>query len=218
MPKSKFSPELVALGQYLAGEFENRQQATDNPAWYVHLHLWKRPVPIFTEDSLTLYAEQVNIVNPDQPYRPRVLRLRQHSSAGLQVEYYMLKDITALQGAGRDRQRLNQLTPEQIEFLPECTLNVKTEQLSDRYRFTTAPASGKPCSFTYQGNRLHISLGFEATSDELLMYDKGIDPDTGKTTWGPLMGPFRFSKRQDFSDELPVKVEGEAARSWGFPP
>ncbi|MDJ0689048.1 MAG: CpcT/CpeT family chromophore lyase [Xenococcaceae cyanobacterium MO_188.B32] len=45
------SPQLIALGTYLAGEFDNQQQALAEPAWYVHLRLWKRPVPLFTEDS-----------------------------------------------------------------------------------------------------------------------------------------------------------------------
>lgn len=198
-----FSPELTALGHYLAGEFDNRQQAIDNPAWFVHLRLWKRPVPIFTEDSLVLFAEQANIVNLDKPYRPRLLRLTEHQGA-LQVQYYMFKDVTAFRGAGQHPEQLHQLTPEQIEFLPQCTLNVELEALgTNRYRFKTSPASGKPCSFTYQGSTFHISLGFEATSDELQIYDKGIDPNTGKATWGALMGPFRFTKRQDFSGEFP---------------
>ncbi|MGF1481119.1 MAG: chromophore lyase CpcT/CpeT [Cyanophyceae cyanobacterium] len=199
-----FSSKLKALGQYLAGEFDNRQQAIENPAWYVHLRLWKRPVPIFTEDSLALYAEQVNMIHPDNPYRPRLLRLRQHQET-LQVRYYMLKDMAAFKGAGQNPERLSQLTSEQVEFLPECTLNVAAEPLApQRYRFRTSPASGEPCSFTYQGNRIKIALGFEVTADELLIFDKGIDPNTGKATWGALMGPFRLTKRQDFAGEFPV--------------
>ena len=197
------SPQLITLGHYLAGEFDNRQQAIADPAWFVHLRLWKRPVPIFSEDSLVLFAEQANIVNLDKPYRPRLLRLRQNGTS-LQVQYYMFKDVTAFRGAGQDPELLKQLTPEQIEFLPECTLNVESEQLASHGdRFKTTPASGKPCSFTYQGNTYQISLGFEVTSDELQIYDKGIDPNTGKATWGALMGPFRFRKRQDFSSEFP---------------
>ena len=52
-----FSPELIALARYMAGEFDNREQAIADPAWYVHLHLWQRPVPLFLEDSFTLFAE-----------------------------------------------------------------------------------------------------------------------------------------------------------------
>jgi hypothetical protein len=205
--KMTLCPELITLAQYMAGEFDNQQQAIAEPAWYVHLRLWQRPVPLFTEDSLTLFAEQANIVNLDKPYRPRILRLSQGNttSASLQVQYYMLKDPEAIRGAGRNPELLKQLTPGQIEFLPGCILTVEQRQVTpNSYEFSASSATGSPCSFSYQGNSYHISLGFEATTEEFRSYDKGIDPTTGKATWGALLGPFRFKKRQNFATELPV--------------
>ncbi len=201
------SHELITLARYMAGEFDNKQQAIAEPAWYVHLHLWQRPVPLFTEDSLTLFAEQANIVNLDKPYRPRILRLRSSDTtpASLQVQYYMLKDAEAIRGAGRNPELLKQLTPEQIQFLPGCTLTVEPRQVgSNSYEFFASSATGTPCSFSYQGNNIQVSLGFEATIEEFRSYDKGIDPTSGKAIWGALLGPFRFTKRQDFSAELPI--------------
>ena len=202
-----FSPELIALARYMAGEFDNQQQAIAEPAWYVHLRLWQRPVPLFVEDSLTLYAEQANIVNLNKPYRPRILRLWQSDTApaSLQVQYYMLKNIKAIQGAGRNPELLRQLTPEQLEFLPGCTLTVEQRQIvPTSYKFSASSTTDTPCRFCYQGNTYQVSLGFEATSEEFRSYDKGIDPTTGKAIWGALLGPFRFKKRQDFAAELPV--------------
>jgi hypothetical protein len=202
-----FSPELIALARYMVGEFDNQQQAIAEPAWYVHLRLWQRPVPLFTEDSLTLFAEQANIVNLDKPYRPRIIRLTtdEKTADALQVQYYMLKDPEAIRGAGRNPELLKKLTLEQIEFLPGCLLSVQKRQVAtDSYEFSASSATGKPCSFSYQGSTYQISLGFEATAEEFRSYDKGIDPTTGKATWGALLGPFRFKKRQDFAGELPV--------------
>lgn len=202
-----FSPELIALARYLAGEFDNQQQAIAEPAWYVHLRLWLRPVPLFTEDSFTLFAEQASIVNLDKPYRPRILRLCASNTApnSLQVQYYMLKDPDGIRGAGRNPERLRSLTTEQIEFLPGCNLSVKQRQVTPHfYEFSAFSATGTPCCFSYQGNTYQISLGFEATPEEFRSYDKGIDPATGKATWGALLGPFRFTKRQDFANELPT--------------
>jgi hypothetical protein len=201
------SPELITLARYMAGEFDNQQQAIAEPVWYVHLRLWQRPVPLFTEDSLTLFAEQANIVNLDKPYRPRILRLQSSDTtpASLQVQYYMLKDTEAIRGAGRNPELLRQLTSEDIEFLPGCNLTVKQQQVGpNSYEFSASSATGTPCGFSYQGNSYQVSLGFEATAEEFRSYDKGIDPTTGKAIWGALMGPFRFTKRQDFATELPV--------------
>lgn len=201
------SPELITLARYMAGEFDNQQQAIAEPVWYVHLRLWQRPVPLFTEDSLTLFAEQANIVNLDKPYRPRILRLQSSDTtpASLQVQYYMLKDTEAIRGAGRNPELLRQLTSEDIEFLPGCNLTVKQQQLTpNSYEFSASSATGTPCGFSYQGKSYQVSLGFEATAEEFRSYDKGIDPTTGKAIWGALMGPFRFTKRQDFATELSV--------------
>ncbi|HEY9903471.1 MAG TPA: chromophore lyase CpcT/CpeT [Candidatus Sericytochromatia bacterium] len=201
------SPELITLARYMAGEFDNQKQAIAEPAWYVHLRLWQRPVPLFTEDSLTLFAEQANIVNLDKPYRPRILRLYQSNATpdSLQVQYYMLKDPEAIRGAGRNPELLKQLTSEQIEFLPGCLLTIKHSQIAlSAYEFYAASATGTPCNFSYQGNNYQVSLGFDATPEEFRSYDKGIDPTTGKAMWGALLGPFRFTKRQDFANELLV--------------
>ena len=201
------SPELISLARYMAGEFDNQKQALADPVWYVHLRLWQRPVPLFTEDSLTLFAEQANIVNLDKPYRPRILRLYESDANpnSLQVQYYMLRDTEAIRGAGRNPELLKQLTSEQIEFLPGCNLAIKHHQVAlNAYEFSASSATGEPCRFSYQGNNYQVSLGFEATAEEFRSYDKGIDPTTGKAMWGALLGPFRFTKRQDFATELSV--------------
>ena len=195
------SPQLIALATYLAGEFSNQAQAIEQPAWYVNLRLWIRPVPIFTEDSITLFAEQANILKLEQPYRPRILRLRQRED--IEVEFYMFEDLATGKGAGQNRNLIKQITPEKIKFLPNCTLKVATQELSqESYCFETTPVSDEPCSVTYQGTTFQVFLGFKATADALQTYDKGIDPATGKGTWGALMGAYSFTKLQDFSSEL----------------
>ncbi len=196
-----FSTQLTTLATYLAGEFANQQQASEQPAWYVNLRLWIRPVPIFAADSITLFAEQANVLKLDQPYRPRIMRLRQKET--IEVEFYMFKDITTAQGAGQNKDLIQQITPEKIEFLPNCTLQVATKKLvNDRYCFETTPLVDTPCSVTYQGTTFQVFLGFKATANELETYDKGIDPETGKGTWGALMGAYHFSKCQNFAKEL----------------
>ena len=116
------SPELIALAKYMAGQFDNREQALADPTWYVHLCLWQRPLPIplFSEPSIALFAEQANILKLDKPYRPRIVQLRQMKTAPglIEAQYYMFKDIAAFQGAGRNPDLLGKLTNEQIQLLP----------------------------------------------------------------------------------------------------
>lgn len=202
-----FSEELIALASYMAGEFDNQAQAIADPAWYVHLRLWQRPVPLFLEDSLTLYAEQANIVKLDRPYRPRIIRLKPANDfpTSIQVQYYMIKDISSIKGAGSKPALLKTLTPDRIELLPDCALTVtQVGKTEGGYRFQALLPANSRCCFSYEGQTYQVSLGFEASPDEFLSYDKGIEPETGKALWGAMMGPFRFRKRQDFSSELPI--------------
>ncbi|HEY9750907.1 MAG TPA: chromophore lyase CpcT/CpeT [Allocoleopsis sp.] len=200
----KFSPELIALAHYLCGEFDNRAQAIAEPARFVHLRLWQRPVPLFTDDSITLFAEQANIVNLDQPYRPRVMRLQQGPSADqLQVQYYMPKSPGAVRGAGRDPAQLQTFASEQLELLPGCLLQVTVQPTAPQsYRFTASLLPDARCCFTYQDEIRQVSLGFEATPETFLSYDKGVDPATGQVLWGAIWGAYEFTKRQDFANEL----------------
>ncbi|NJM24002.1 MAG: chorismate mutase [Richelia sp. SM1_7_0] len=193
------SPQLTALAQYLAGEFDNREQALDSPAWYVHLRLWQVPIAIFTEDSLTIFAEQANILKLDKPYRQRVMRLRETNNpeVPLQVQYYMPKEPEVLAGGGCNPSLLTHLTPEQLELLPGCVLNISIRELAtNNYLFSATPPPQACCTFSYQGNTIQVSLGFEATQEELNTYDKGIDSTTGKATWGAILGPYRYTKRK----------------------
>lgn len=195
---------LLTLAHYLAGEFDNRDQAIAEPTWYVPTRLWQRPVPLFAEDSLTLFAEQANVVTPDHPYRQRVLRLYQTSdqASWLQVQYYALHHPEAFKGASNQPELLAKLTSNQLELLPGCRLDVAVETLPPSgYQFTASLPPSSRCCFSYQGEIRQVSLGFTASPQILLSYDKGVDPETGQGLWGALMGPYRFVKRQAFTWE-----------------
>ncbi len=195
---------LMTLAQYMAGEFENSQQALNEPIWYVNLRLWLRPVPqLFFEDSVTLFAEQANVVNLNQPYRPRLLRLKQTNSSEIVIEHYKFLDILEVQGAGADSQRLTRISAKQIELLPTCSLIVNVTPDQEGYHFKAFPESERPCSFSYQDKNYQVSLGYQVNAVELKTYDKGLDPETGQGIWGALMGPYCYRKLQDFSQEIP---------------
>jgi CpeT/CpcT family (DUF1001) len=196
MDKMRFSPQLLALADYLTGEFDNREQALADPAWYVHLRLWQIKVPIFIEDSITIFAEQANIVSLDQPYRQRIMRLRTTDSLDvpITVQYYMLQDPGAASGGGSNPSRIQNLKEEQLDLLPGCVLNVSVKELANNnYEFSAVPPRQAKCTFNYLGNTVQVSLGFDVTQKELKTYDKGID-ETGRATWGAILGPFCYTR------------------------
>jgi hypothetical protein len=207
---------IATLGTYLAGEFENQAQAQADPVWYVHLRLWQRPVSWATAQwgdphapdelrsvpSRTLFLEQASIVNLDHPYRPRLARLYacNDAIAPLRMQYYMFQDLDAVRGLGRDRTQPNPIHRSDIQLLPGCLLHI---QIQPNGTYSARLPDDARCCFTYAGEIRQVSLGFDATPEQFLSYDKGIDPATGRALWGAMMGPFQFHKITDYSHEWP---------------
>lgn len=205
---------IATLGTYLAGEFENQAQAQADPVWYVHLRLWQRPVPwsvshwgdphapdeLPSVPSRTLFLEQASIINLDHPYRPRLARLYacHDAIAPLRMQYYMFQNLDAVRGLGRDRTQLNSIHHSGIQPLPGCLLHI---QIHPNGTYSARLPAHARCCFTYAGETRQVSLGFDATPEQFLSYDKGIDPTTGRALWGAMMGPFQFHKITDYSHE-----------------
>jgi hypothetical protein len=190
--------DLQVLGQYLAGEYDNRAQAMADPVWYVHLKCWMRPVPLFCQDSMTLFAEQASVLQLDQPYRQRLIRLRK-THGQITAQFYSFRQPLAVLGAGCDSSKVDRILTADIDELPGCILQVT--QFGDR--FSATPAAGCICQFTYPGKdgqrqTGQVELGFEVSATTLHSYDKGIDPVTQKPIWGALMGPYRYTKQQAY--------------------
>ncbi|MGD1896453.1 MAG: CpcT/CpeT family chromophore lyase [Phormidesmis sp.] len=199
---------LATLATYLAGEFENQAQAAAQPAWYVHLRLWHRPVPALSSSTVhTLLLEQANVISGQPPYRQRILQIRasreSERSQELQGQYFALKDPLKFKGAGSDPSKLSGLSKADLVTLPNSGAAIQYQQIGAGYRFQSALKDGQLCSFEYGGQQRYVYLGFdiEPNGDQLLLktYDKGIDPDTGRGLWGALMGPFHMVKQKSYA-------------------
>lgn len=201
--------QFQRLGRCLAGAFQNRQQALAEPSWYVHLKLWIHPTALFAEDSLTFFMEQASAAYKQPPYRQRLLRLRLQATT-LTAEYYALKQPEAFCGAAQSPARLAQLTTDDLQMLEGSTLLINSHSNDAETRFEARQYPGERCQFLVNGETKYVELAFDAIAPHsadrqqgsFLMYDKGIDPDTGKATWGALRGPFRLLKVEDLGDAL----------------
>jgi len=197
------SAYLAQLAKYLSGEFDNRQQSLADPTWYLHLRVWNRPLPpaLFTE-GYGFFIEQISVASGQAPYRQRILHLTTQSNQ-LWGQYYGLKDPLAFRGSATQPERLAPLTQDDLVPLPTCGLEIDyTPALQS---FSARLPADTLCSFTYGDTTSHIRLGFDIGPQSpggpvvLRVHDRGIDPDTGKTTWGPQMGPFHLVKQQSFA-------------------
>lgn len=190
-------PLLDRLAAWLSGSFDNGEQAIADPAWYVHVRLWHRPLMAFGSDGLAFYAEQATSPTFDRPYRPRVFWVRPTADAAVpfEVSYFALRQPERWRGAGLAPDRLQSLTIDDLEALPGCRLQMTVLDGGEGFR-AVLPAGGR-CCFQADGQLRQVSLGFEVRSGEFLSYDKGIDLDTGKPIWGAIMGPFRYRRVGD---------------------
>ncbi|MEM9136775.1 MAG: chromophore lyase CpcT/CpeT [Cyanobacteria bacterium P01_F01_bin.42] len=184
---------LNTLTQWLIGEFTNRSQAIDDPTWYVHLKLWHRPVPPPLGDAC-IFAEQANILQPDQPYRQRLLILTQPSPQQIEGQYWAFKSPESYKGCGASPDKLASIQPDDLIELPGCKLSVAHADQT----YTAKPHPNLKCCFEYAGKTRQVVIGFEVQQSRYTSYDRGVDPETGRSLWGAMMGPYQFDKLQTY--------------------
>lgn len=192
---------LQTLAAWLAGEFDNQDQALADPTWYVPLRLWHRPLPHRIQGKLALFAEQSNTLELERPYRQRVLVLEESSTGELSVQYWAFQHPEHFKGAGVNPALLVDAQESSLELLPGCWLDVTFK--GDH--FQAVPRDGDRCCFTYEGKQRQVVLGFEVSATQFLSYDRGVDPETGQSLWGAMMGPYRHQKRQSYA--IPTLAE-----------
>jgi hypothetical protein len=189
------------LVEQLIGEFDNTAQSKEDPTWYVPLRLWHRLLPQRIQGKLAVFAEQSNFLELDRPYRQRILAIEPQGNDQLAVQYWAFKDPTQFRGAGANPDLLKAALEPALDLLPGCWLNVQL--VGDRFKAT--PREGDRCCFTYDGKLRQVVLGFEANKTEFFSYDRGVDPETGQSLWGAMMGPYRHQKRLAYAAVIPAE-------------
>ncbi len=68
----------------------------------------------------------------------------------------------------------------------------------------TMPA-GAICQFRAEGGVVrYVVLGWRVTATSLETDDRGVDPATGRSLWGAIMGPYRYQKVKAYSLPSPT--------------
>ena len=191
------STDIATLARWMAADFSNQQQAFDNPPLYAHIRVCMRPLPLNVLDGVALYLEQAYDFALQQPYRARVLRLMTVDDR-IEIENYTIKEVENLYGAARDRDKLSDLTRDRLEFMPCCNMHV--EWTGHSFKGQVEP--GKGCMVERKGRKTYLDSVFEIDGDKFQSWDRGRDPETDEHLWGALAGPFYFTRRTSFADEV----------------
>lgn len=191
------STDIATLARWMAADFSNQQQAIDNPPLYAHIRVCMRPLPYSLLDGVALYLEQAYDFLLKQPYRARVLKLIRVNGL-IEIENYSVRDGESLYGASRDRDMLSKLTRDRVEFMPCC--NFQVEWAGQGFKGTVEP--GKKCMVERQGKLTYLDSVFEIDGEKFQSWDRGRNPETDEHVWGALAGPFYFTRRTSFADEV----------------
>ncbi len=191
--------DINTLARWMAGEFSNQAQAFENPPFFAHIRVWMRPLPAGLFPGIGLFLEQAYDFAQDQPYRIRVLQLLEVGDR-IEIPHYRVKDEAAFQGATRDRQKLEQLTSNDLDLMCGCGMQV--EWTGHSFKGRVEP--GKQCIVERKGEKSYLDNEFEVmdAGATLFSLDRGRDLETDERLWGSIAGPFHFTRVQDFSHEF----------------
>ncbi len=191
------SQDIQTLARWMSADFSNQDQAYENPPFFAHIRVCMRPLPTNILDGMSLFLEQAYDFMLDQPYRLRVLKFNLVEDR-IELENYKVKEQEQFFGASRNPEQLQKLTPDFIEKMPGCDMNV--EWTGNSFKGQIKP--GKACIVERKGKITYLDNSFEVNGKELISYDRGRDPETDELVWGSIAGPFHFKLMTSFAEEI----------------
>ena len=191
------STDVKALARLMAADFSNQAQAYENPPFFASIRVCMRPLPDELLGGPSLFLEQAYDFMLQNPYRVRVLKFNIVDDR-IELENYKVQEQEQFFGASRDREKLQKLTPDLIEKMPGCDMNV--DWMGNHFQGKIKP--GKACIVERKGKVTYLDNSFEIDPEKLISYDRGRDPETDELVWGSIAGPFEFTPVERFGDEL----------------
>ncbi len=193
------STDIITLARWMASDFSNQAQAFENPPFFAHIRVCMRPLPVEILDGVSLYLEQAYDIELNSPYRVRVLKLVPADDR-IDIENYAIENEEQFYGASRDLQKLQELKKAEFKLMPGCTFI--THWTGSSFKGRVEP--GKGCMVVRKGKNTYLDSEFEIDGEKFISHDRGRDPETDAHVWGALAGPFEFTRRASFADEIQV--------------
>ena len=195
----QYSPDLVTLAHWMAGDFSNQQQAADNPREFAHIHVFFRPLAFDFFSDIGFYSEQVYDYDLWTPYRQGIHRLVDRGEH-IYIENYSLVDSFIYAGAARESSILKTITPEAIKRREHCSMVFRRE----KDKFIGGVEPGNLCLINKNGCQTYLVSDVEITESTWASLDKGLDVNTHQQVWGSEHGSLRFEKRESFAHEITI--------------
>ncbi len=193
------STDILTLARWMASDFSNQAQAFENPPFFAHIRVCMRPLPVELLGGVSLYLEQAYDIELNSPYRVRVLKLVPIADR-IDIENYAIVNEEQFYGASRDLQKLQELKKAEFKLMPGCTFI--TQWTGSSFKGSVEP--GKGCMVVRKGKNTYLDSEFEIDGDKFISHDRGRDPETDAHVWGALAGPFEFTRRASFADEIQI--------------
>lgn len=191
--------DLYVLATWMAGKFENQQQAWRSPTKFAHIHIYFRPLPAgFFGEALGFYSEQVYDYDLWSPYRQGVHRLVDRGDSIFIENYGFKDDPMYYAGAARDDQILATLSPENIQPRTGCGMVFRRE--GNLFLGGVEPGCG--CIIPRDGRKTYLVSEVELTENTWNSRDRGFDLETHEHVWGSTFGALEFTKITSFAHEF----------------
>jgi len=191
--------DLRLLATWMAGEFENQQQAWQSPTKFAHIHIYFRPLPPgFFGEAIGFYSEQVYDYDLWSPYRQGVHRLIDRGDSIYVENYGFSRDPMYYAGSARDSQILATLSPDVIVPRTGCAMVFRRE--GDRFIGGVEP--GHACLIPRDGRKTYLVSEVELTENTWNSRDRGFDIETHEHVWGSTFGALEFTKVASFAHEF----------------
>jgi len=189
--------DIKTLARWMAADFSNQAQAFENPPFFAHIRVCMRPLSDSIFSGVNLFLEQAYDFMLTEPYRLRVLKLLVVEDS-IEIENYKVKDEKSFYGASRNLDLLRALSPDHLEKMNGCDMDVKWTGYS--YQGSIKP--GRNCMVTRKDKLTYLDSTFEVTPEHFSSLDRGRDPETDEMVWGSAAGAFFFLPRARYDQEV----------------
>ena len=180
---------VSTLADYLSGEFDSSQQASENPQYY-SISLVTCPVQAPDLGEQVLYVEQASMDSLDQPYRQRLYVLHGDSEAGTAgTTIYELADPYGAVGLCDDDE-VAEFESDDASEREGCGVELTWDADDETFEGGTV---GQDCSSNL-GGASYATSEIVLTGDVIESWDRGFDASDVQV-WGATAGAYVFERR-----------------------